>query len=402
MDHLTGFSREGVPDSDPEFGATFRRTSKPDSEVVDGALTNLRNAARPMLPVTERKPGRATPLAEATALSYEKALRIHGRRRDPPAAPVVRTAPALPTQQIAAAIRVDPVIGSRKTAAPAKAVAGPVKASEEHPKVDASPVRSGARSNLPVPRGAKRQVSPPIQVESSARHKLATPEIVAKANLTASHRRKNTAAASSVSKPAEKTAPHLPAHEAEVRAASKTRRRGKSSGKVRGQVHEQATAVPSRPDVLQNRAAKRGTTGGQAYPLQSAIEVMDAESPGSQLELLQAFGQLDQRRTIVSVRLTEGEFACLRDRAEESGISVSAYMRSCVVDAEQLRAQVKRALAEMRSLSASTDGAPGIALAASNRKTGDSNGWNTHDWFRLALRPLVFLFGPLFSARRSA
>ena len=133
---------------------------------------------------------------------------------------------------------------------------------------------------------------------------------------------------------------------------------------------------------------------------------MDAASPGSHLELLQAFGQLDQRRTIVSVRLTEGEFACLRDRAEESGISVSAYMRSCVVDADQLRAQVKRALAEMRSLSASASSEPGAepgtALAASGRGAGDSSGWSTHSWFRLVLRPLGFLFGPLFPARRSA
>src|SRR5579859_5812213 len=58
---------------------------------------------------------------------------------------------------------------------------------------------------------------------------------------------------------------------------------------------------------------------------------------------------LEQRRTIVSVRLSSLESERLRLRAAESGISVSAYMRSCVLDADHLRAQVKRALEEMRA-----------------------------------------------------
>jgi hypothetical protein len=129
---------------------------------------------------------------------------------------------------------------------------------------------------------------------------------------------------------------------------------------------------------------------------------MEIEPRCGQLELLDPLSQLDQRRTIVSVRLTEGEFACLRDRAEESGISVSAYMRSCVVDAEQLRAQVKHALAEMRSLSAPPATGQIPALTVSGRGRENSGAWSSPGWFRLVMRPLTFLFGPLFPARRSA
>jgi len=52
----------------------------------------------------------------------------------------------------------------------------------------------------------------------------------------------------------------------------------------------------------------------------------------------------------VTVRLSEEECAQLRARAAESGLTVSAYLRSCTFEAEILRAQVKEALAELRSV----------------------------------------------------
>ena len=69
-----------------------------------------------------------------------------------------------------------------------------------------------------------------------------------------------------------------------------------------------------------------------------------AESDWSEPETGNAF-----RRSVVSIRLNEDEMKLLRQRATESGISVSKYVRSCVVEAEQLRVQVKQAVAEMRS-----------------------------------------------------
>ncbi|MDR3737485.1 MAG: hypothetical protein P4L40_00555 [Terracidiphilus sp.] len=58
------------------------------------------------------------------------------------------------------------------------------------------------------------------------------------------------------------------------------------------------------------------------------------------------------RSASVTVRLTEAEQAQLRERAAAAGISASAYMRSCLVDAEALRAQVKQALEQFRAASA--------------------------------------------------
>ncbi len=56
----------------------------------------------------------------------------------------------------------------------------------------------------------------------------------------------------------------------------------------------------------------------------------------------------DLRTSSVTVRLSKAECANLHQRAAEAGLTVSAYLRSCTIEAEALRAQVKAALAELR------------------------------------------------------
>ncbi len=51
----------------------------------------------------------------------------------------------------------------------------------------------------------------------------------------------------------------------------------------------------------------------------------------------------------ITIRLSEAECIQLRARAAESGLTVSAYLRSCTFEAESLRAQVKEALAQLRA-----------------------------------------------------
>lgn len=54
----------------------------------------------------------------------------------------------------------------------------------------------------------------------------------------------------------------------------------------------------------------------------------------------------------VTIRMSQAECEQLRDRAAEAGLTISAYLRSCTFEAEALRAQVKQALAELRSANA--------------------------------------------------
>ena len=55
------------------------------------------------------------------------------------------------------------------------------------------------------------------------------------------------------------------------------------------------------------------------------------------------------RTASITIRLSEAEGAQLRQRAAESGLTVSAYLRSCTLEVESLRAQVKDALAQLRA-----------------------------------------------------
>ena len=53
--------------------------------------------------------------------------------------------------------------------------------------------------------------------------------------------------------------------------------------------------------------------------------------------------------------LSMAEHAQLRSRAAEAGLTLSAYLRSCTVEAESLRAQVKLTLAKLRGEAGNED-----------------------------------------------
>jgi hypothetical protein len=82
----------------------------------------------------------------------------------------------------------------------------------------------------------------------------------------------------------------------------------------------------------------------------------------------------DLRTTSVTVRLSKAECASLHERAAEAGLTVSAYLRSCALEAEVLRAQVKEALAGMRSAAMTAKTAP----ATNERRP--IFGWLTFGW----------------------
>jgi hypothetical protein len=55
------------------------------------------------------------------------------------------------------------------------------------------------------------------------------------------------------------------------------------------------------------------------------------------------------KNSSITIRLSEAECAQLRRRASEAGMTVSAYLRSCTLEVESLRAQVKETLAQLRT-----------------------------------------------------
>jgi hypothetical protein len=64
----------------------------------------------------------------------------------------------------------------------------------------------------------------------------------------------------------------------------------------------------------------------------------------------------------ITVRLSEAECAQIRQRAAEAGLTISAYLRSCTLEVETLRAQVKETLAQLRQSSPTRPAAIAPAL----------------------------------------
>jgi hypothetical protein len=89
-----------------------------------------------------------------------------------------------------------------------------------------------------------------------------------------------------------------------------------------------------------------GSTGGSAIPPppQTHAEV----APEAALSRSTAL-ERNLKSTSITIRMSRVECEQLRKRAADAGLTVSAYLRSCTFEAESLRAQVKEALARLRT-----------------------------------------------------
>ena len=103
-------------------------------------------------------------------------------------------------------------------------------------------------------------------------------------------------------------------------------------------------------DVATICSVHPGTTGSGVLLSQVSESRAGAAScmldPGSRVE---ATGQAQRKRSSVTIRMTQAECDQLQRRASAAGLTVSAYLRSCIFEAEALRAQVKEALAQFNA-----------------------------------------------------
>ena len=78
------------------------------------------------------------------------------------------------------------------------------------------------------------------------------------------------------------------------------------------------------------------------------FEVADtAESPAT--KALPPTSRKIRKSASITIRLTSEEVAQLHERAAAAQLTISAYLRSCIFEAESLRAQVKEALSQIRT-----------------------------------------------------
>ncbi|MGB6688998.1 MAG: hypothetical protein WBE76_14280 [Terracidiphilus sp.] len=125
-------------------------------------------------------------------------------------------------------------------------------------------------------------------------------------------------------------------------------------------------AVFSYESALQSRIKNSSSSGAveSSPPQLDAPTPPSADFPASKLTITEAEAQSprsplqDRKAASITIRVSASECAQLRARAAESGMTVSAYLRSCIFEVESLRAQVKDALAQLRSAVAGDDRQP--------------------------------------------
>ncbi len=115
--------------------------------------------------------------------------------------------------------------------------------------------------------------------------------------------------------------------------------------------------------ALRSHARSRpADTGGWPVPQACRAEASDAEgamtlpamrvneeSSAEAFEARQSTSDRNLRSASVTIRLSKAECARLHKHAAEAGVTASAYLRSCTFEAEALRAEVKAALAELKT-----------------------------------------------------
>jgi predicted DNA binding CopG/RHH family protein len=95
-------------------------------------------------------------------------------------------------------------------------------------------------------------------------------------------------------------------------------------------------------------SAVRTATTQLAFVPETHAEA-EAANESSTLNVISTANDRNLKSASITIRLSKAECAQLRARAAEAGLTISAYLRSCTLEAESLRAQVKDTLAQLRS-----------------------------------------------------
>lgn len=341
-----------------------------------------------------------SPPAEATEISYEKALRLLSQHRT--AASSRRETSRQDLSQ--------PGETSEAAFAPPKTAKPTASSGTEKRRTDASMRRdlkaaaAGAvadKQRAGTGRGSRGR--------RSTKHGAALPDLPGLSELPGLSNLPHAAprAATKAKRDASRPAIASPPREATAPTTSGRRRPAKDIAAKSGSTTRRSAVVSTAQGRKSNGGDSRRHPAAQ-YPAAQAVKPESLEAKSDRdtampaaLEVARRGSALEQRHAIVSIRVNDMEFDRLRLRAAESGLSVSAYMRSCVLEAEHLRAQVKQALAEMRSsiyiAPQLTSPAPQTASVSVLTRENSANSGGA--WTRLLWRSATLVLGPLLAFR---
>ena len=113
--------------------------------------------------------------------------------------------------------------------------------------------------------------------------------------------------------------------------------------------YEQALRTHARSTSLWSRQSAVPSSNHRPATDEPAAAAPPGHSPLHIHEIAHKAARHERRSASITIRLSRAECEQIHTRAEQAGITVSAYLRSCVLEAEDLRAQVKKMIAEMRA-----------------------------------------------------
>jgi hypothetical protein len=97
------------------------------------------------------------------------------------------------------------------------------------------------------------------------------------------------------------------------------------------------------------RSARRARMPQETARPAPSLKTETGEVRSSPARKTRSRAEKNHKAASITIRVTAGEHIQLHERAAAAQLSVSAYIRSCIFEAEALRAEVKEALAQIQS-----------------------------------------------------
>jgi hypothetical protein len=168
--------------------------------------------------------------------------------------------------------------------------------------------------------------------------------------------------------------------------------------------YEHALRDHARYRSAEDSVGGQGSTAGpdsrtRALPVSSSEPFAaraDAASPSGS-----ALIEKNLKRASITIRLSQSDCAQLHQRAAEAGLSMSAYLRSCTLEVESLRAQVKATLAQLRSATSSqntrSQATSSQAPSSGNKPSSSLRNAGSRLWSKLWLHSRVRVIPPEYA-----
>ena len=125
------------------------------------------------------------------------------------------------------------------------------------------------------------------------------------------------------------------------------------SSKLQAGAWDDSALVDDVASITYEQALRAHRRGRSTEPATKSLldDIARAPAPSATLprKQPQKTGEKKPKAASITIRVTAEEQAQLHERAAAAELSVSAYLRSCIFEAETLRNQVREALLQIRS-----------------------------------------------------